>query len=129
MGWDLEEQHVMVEDVEGITDRVSGKVQQGVKRVGWVIKQNEGESIILSAPLLLIDFHRQILELLYCSTHIRPHPAAHTSLGLIGPPSDSSKNLGFRSHGSTAISSQSTISPYILLERALTRTSQVRSGT
>lgn len=43
MGRELEEQGVMLDDVDNIADRVGGKLQTGIKKVGWVIKKNEGE--------------------------------------------------------------------------------------
>lgn len=43
MGQELGEQHAMLEDVETITDRVGGKLQVGMKKIGWVIKENEGQ--------------------------------------------------------------------------------------
>ena len=42
MGKELEEQAGMLEDVDNVADRVGGKLQNGIKRVGWVIKHNEG---------------------------------------------------------------------------------------
>ena len=42
MGRELEEQGEMLEDVDKLADRVGGKLQNGIKRVGWVIKNNEG---------------------------------------------------------------------------------------
>ena len=42
MGRELEEQAEMIDDVDHIADRVGGKLQNGIKRVGWVIKHNEG---------------------------------------------------------------------------------------
>ncbi|KAG8529870.1 uncharacterized protein KY384_005351 [Bacidia gigantensis] len=42
MGRELEEQVGMIEDADQIADRVGGKLQNGIKRVGWVIKNNEG---------------------------------------------------------------------------------------
>ncbi|KAF2436863.1 hypothetical protein EJ08DRAFT_691176 [Tothia fuscella] len=41
MGQELEEQGQMIDEVDTITDRVGGKLQDGIKRVGWVIKKNE----------------------------------------------------------------------------------------
>ncbi|KAL9578711.1 MAG: hypothetical protein Q9212_005551, partial [Teloschistes hypoglaucus] len=41
MGRELEEQHEMLEDVDTVADRVGGKLQVGIKKVGWVIKNNE----------------------------------------------------------------------------------------
>lgn len=42
MGRELEEQAEMLDDVEQDADRVQGKLQSGLKRVGAVIKKNEG---------------------------------------------------------------------------------------
>lgn len=42
MGRELEEQGEMLEDTDKLADRVGGKLQNGIKRVGWVIKNNEG---------------------------------------------------------------------------------------
>ncbi|KAI4117172.1 MAG: hypothetical protein LQ338_007600 [Usnochroma carphineum] len=44
MGRELEEQHEMLEDVGTLADRVQGKLSTGIKKVGWVIKKNEGRS-------------------------------------------------------------------------------------
>ena len=43
MGRELEEQGEMLEDVDNLADRVGGKLQGGLSRVGDVIKRNEGE--------------------------------------------------------------------------------------
>ena len=42
MGRELEEQGEILEDVEGITDRVGGKLTGGTKRLGEIIRKNEG---------------------------------------------------------------------------------------
>ena len=44
MGRELEEQGEMLDDADRLADRVGGKLQNGIKRVGWVIKNNEGMS-------------------------------------------------------------------------------------
>ncbi|KAI4116608.1 MAG: hypothetical protein LQ345_003014 [Seirophora villosa] len=41
MGRELEEQQEMLEEVETLAERVGGKLQTGIKKVGWVIKKNE----------------------------------------------------------------------------------------
>ncbi|KAK7706969.1 hypothetical protein SLS57_009483 [Botryosphaeria dothidea] len=41
MGRELEEQGGMLDEVDTVADRVGGKLQNGLKRVGWVIQQNE----------------------------------------------------------------------------------------
>lgn len=43
MGRELEEQVEILEDVGQVADRVEGKLQNGMKRVGWVLKHNEGK--------------------------------------------------------------------------------------
>lgn len=42
MGRELEEQGELLNDVDNVADRVGGKLQTGLKKVGWVIKKNEG---------------------------------------------------------------------------------------
>lgn len=42
MGRELEEQGEMLTDVDRVADRVGGKLQNGIKKVGYVIKNNEG---------------------------------------------------------------------------------------
>ncbi|KAL8842257.1 MAG: hypothetical protein Q9170_000583 [Blastenia crenularia] len=42
MGRELEEQHEMLDEADTIAERVGGKLQTGIKKVGWVIKRNEG---------------------------------------------------------------------------------------
>jgi t-SNARE syntaxin family protein len=42
MGRELEEQGEMLNEVDTVADRVGDKLQTGMKKVGWVIKQNEG---------------------------------------------------------------------------------------
>ena len=41
MGRELEEQGEMLNDVDTVADRVGGKLQTGMKKVGWVIRKNE----------------------------------------------------------------------------------------
>lgn len=43
MGRELEEQGEILEDVDNLADRVGGKLQHGMQKVGWVIKKNEGK--------------------------------------------------------------------------------------
>lgn len=47
LGRELEEQVELLEDVNQLTDRVQGKIQNGIRKVGWVIKNTEGASIII----------------------------------------------------------------------------------
>lgn len=44
MGRELEEQAELLDDVDNVADRVGGKLQTGLKKIGWVIKKNEGKS-------------------------------------------------------------------------------------
>jgi len=41
MGRELEEQAEMLETVDGLTDRVAGRLETGIKKMRWVIKKNE----------------------------------------------------------------------------------------
>ena len=43
MGRELEEQGQMLGDLDTLADRVGGKLEVGIKKVGSVIKKNEGE--------------------------------------------------------------------------------------
>lgn len=45
MGRELEEQGEMLDDVDNLTDRLGGKLQGGLKRLGTIIKKNEGKSL------------------------------------------------------------------------------------
>ncbi|KAI9864724.1 MAG: hypothetical protein M1824_004631 [Vezdaea acicularis] len=61
MGRELGEQHELLEDVDGLADRVGGKLQGGLKRMGYVIKKNEDTMssccigvLILTLIILLI---------------------------------------------------------------------------
>lgn len=47
MGRELEEQADLLDDVDNVADRVGGKLQNGLKKIGWVIRKNEGTSIVL----------------------------------------------------------------------------------
>lgn len=44
MGRELEEQAEILEDVDNVADRVGGKLQTGIKKVGYVLRKNEGWS-------------------------------------------------------------------------------------
>ena len=46
MGRELEEQGEILDEVEVVTDRVGGKLQTGLKKVGWVLKKNEGKNAV-----------------------------------------------------------------------------------
>ena len=50
MGRELEEQEEMLGDADKLADRLGGKLQNGIKRVGWVIKNNEGMRIFDQSP-------------------------------------------------------------------------------
>jgi t-SNARE syntaxin family protein len=43
MGRELEDQGVMLDDVDTLADRVGGKLQNGVKKIGQIVRKNEGE--------------------------------------------------------------------------------------
>lgn len=90
MGRELGEQGEMLEDVDTLADRVGGKLQGGIKRVGWVIKKNEGLSVCLHGSLLvgrqgegensagpLTDEGRYHVELLHRRADPRPDPSPY----------------------------------------------------
>ena len=52
MGRELEEQEVMLDEVDTLADKVGGKLQNGIKRVGWVIKKNEGNIFEFSSKII-----------------------------------------------------------------------------
>jgi hypothetical protein len=60
MGRELEEQHGMLEDVDALADRVGGKLQVGVKKVGEVIRRNEDSvsscciAVLISVLIILL---------------------------------------------------------------------------
>ena len=80
MGRELEEQTVMIKDVDDIADRVGGKLQSGIKKVGWVIKQNEGMQLIQPWKGVKLTFFRHHVKLLYCGADICSHPSLGASL-------------------------------------------------
>lgn len=46
MGRELEEQAELLDDVDQVADRVGGKLQDGIKKVGWVLKSYEGRKTL-----------------------------------------------------------------------------------
>ncbi|KAL8758040.1 MAG: hypothetical protein Q9199_001770 [Rusavskia elegans] len=84
IGRELEEQHVMLDEVDTLADRVGGKLQTGIKKVGWVIKKNEGVSLELTLvsaafKLILLRYNVKLL-------HRCPHLRADTSSGTFTHP-------------------------------------------
>ena len=54
MGRELEEQGELLDSVDNIADRVGGKLQEGIKRVGKVIRNNEGECFLVGAGQIAV---------------------------------------------------------------------------
>lgn len=79
MGRELEEQADMLEDVDNTMERVSGKLQQGIKKINLVIRKNEGLWLLETRFCSMLTRDRQILELLHHGTHIPAHPPADYS--------------------------------------------------
>ena len=74
MGRELEEQAEMLDDVDKDADRVGSKLQNGLARISWVIKNNEGKWIDTGLILERIFFRdtniacdRNLVELLHRS--------------------------------------------------------------
>ncbi|KAK5105859.1 hypothetical protein LTR62_001946 [Meristemomyces frigidus] len=55
MGRELEEQAELLDETEAITDRVSGKVGQGLKKIRFVIERNEGSHPLLQQTPLSVN--------------------------------------------------------------------------
>ena len=55
MGRELGEQGELLDDIDHVADRVSGRLQIGIRKVGGLIKRNEGERILVlwKSPLSL----------------------------------------------------------------------------
>jgi t-SNARE syntaxin family protein len=58
MGRELEEQGQMIEEVNGIADRVGGKLQGGMKRLNTVIQKNEGTVALSNGGAALISLQQ-----------------------------------------------------------------------
>ena len=76
MGRELGEQGELLEDVDGLADRVGGRLQDGIKKIGTVVKKNEGERHVLVLTHVLTNYTRYPIELLHRAADIRPHPAS-----------------------------------------------------
>lgn len=65
MGRELEDQVGLLDDVDNLADRVGGKLQSGIKRIGQIVRKNEGMSLSLCMCVLwcaLLDSHGIGLE-------------------------------------------------------------------
>jgi len=85
MGRELEEQGELLNDVENVADRVGGKLQTGLKKVGWVIRKNEGnllKTIRLCELFTDLATRRSHVQLLYRCIDI----CSDTSSGLAPNP-------------------------------------------
>ena len=75
MGRELEEQVEMLDEVEGLTDRVGGKLQGGMKRLTTIVRKNEGmlmEEIYIGSRGLGIGLtlDRYDVKLLHRATYL-----------------------------------------------------------
>ena len=79
MGRELEDQGHMLDEVDTLADRVGGKLQNGVKKVGSIIKKNEGEhrsgGFNVETRMLILDRHG--IKLLHRYPDIRTYSAAY----------------------------------------------------
>ena len=87
MGRELEEQVELLEDVNQLTDRVQGKIQNGIGKVGWVIKNTEGASITYCPKLpkaeetvLAYPGYRDLVKLLHWRACLRVDTTTHPRL-------------------------------------------------
>jgi hypothetical protein len=76
MGRELGEQGELLDDVDKIADRVGGKLQTGLKKVGVIIKQNEGKyhMQLYIRRIANCASSRSLVQLLYSSADFCPHP-------------------------------------------------------
>jgi hypothetical protein len=63
MGRELEEQVEILEDMGHAADRVEGKLKNGMKRVGWVLKHNEGEFVGKNGKFLQVKVRNLLTEI------------------------------------------------------------------
>lgn len=95
MGRELEEQAELLEETEGITDRVGGKLAKGMKGIRFVIEKNEGKLVCSCEgtrrkrigcgyeAVLTVRLYRSLVWLLHCSADLRTHPAAGLVAGAL----------------------------------------------
>jgi HPt (histidine-containing phosphotransfer) domain-containing protein len=95
MGRELEEQGEMLNDVDNVADRVGGKLQIGLKRVGDVIKKNEGASshpTCVYTAILIDFFSRFLVKLLHRSPDLRSDPPSCPTPHALKHPSSTTSN-------------------------------------
>lgn len=87
MGRELEEQVELLEDANQITDRVQGKIQNGIRKVGWVIKNTEGvySTYCSKCPkagekVLAYRDYRNLVKLLHWRACLRVDTTTHPRL-------------------------------------------------
>lgn len=85
MGRELEEQADLLDDVDNIADRVGGKLQNGIKKIGWVIRKNEGtlRNSLSMGQWTDVCFYRYLLELLHCGFDSRLDHTVDPPLGVL----------------------------------------------
>ena len=83
MGRELEEQAVLIDEVDTLADRVGGKLQDGMKRVGHIIRKNEGKFVNAEASRAIeLTKNRFCLQLL----HWRANHCADSTIDLTDSP-------------------------------------------
>lgn len=87
MGRELEEQVELLEDVNQLTDRVQGKIQNGIRKVGWVIKNTEGvyntyrpKCPKAGEKVLAYPDYRNLVKLLHWRACLRVDTTTHPRL-------------------------------------------------
>ena len=87
MGRELEEQAELLDEVDNVADRMGGKLQTGLKRVGAVIRKNEGMfACAFESGGGWVDAdegRRYVLELLHCGVDCCSHRFAYHSVGCV----------------------------------------------
>ena len=88
MGRELEEQAEMLEDTDGIADRVGGKLARGMKSIRFVVERNEGEfqecPVDCRSGVRLADnSNRQMVGLLHWLAHLCLDHSVDTGVGIV----------------------------------------------
>ena len=127
MGRELVELGELLTDVDNIADRVGGKLQTGLKKVGWVIRKNEGMSCSIHIACNADDFSpsRLVVQLLYWRADLRLDPAARPSALPLNASQERTLRLGMtrRMPCRTRVCSISTSWPNLLASFAPATTS------
>ncbi|KAK4895807.1 hypothetical protein LTR27_006289 [Elasticomyces elasticus] len=111
MGRELEEQAEMLEETDQITDRVSGKLGVGIKKIRYVIEKNEGSHPLLQQTPLSVNPFIDLPKPPTLPHNYASLPSTLPPSSLSAPPAASNPELpayvtsssGFAAHPATII--------------------------